>query len=117
MSKWINIGTLDESETDFSDYNKDIGVYKATFNEELVYIGKATELDNGGFRKRLRDYTRDSDSARNYPSGRKMNENREEVIIEILIMERSLEGISQTESKETELISLYNPTWNKLDCA
>jgi len=115
MDEWINLGALDESATDFSIYYKDIGVYKATLKGDVVYIGKATELNNGGFRKRLRDYTRTSDSARNYPSGIKMHDNRKEVIIEILLMRRSIAGISDAEQKEKELINLLNPIWNILD--
>ncbi|MBK8570137.1 MAG: hypothetical protein IPN81_09290 [Nitrosomonadales bacterium] len=53
---WIPLGLLTETSTDFSNYSKDIGVYRAILNDEVVYIGKATELKNGGFRKRLRDY-------------------------------------------------------------
>ena len=47
---WLPLGALSET-SDFSDYRKDIGVYRAIFNGEAVYIGKATELYNGGFRK------------------------------------------------------------------
>lgn len=35
-----------------------------------MYVGRAIELNNGGFRKRLSDYSRGSDSARNHKSGR-----------------------------------------------
>ena len=62
---WNTLGLLTEDTTDFSAYTKDIGVYRAILNGKVVYIGKATELENGGFRKRLRDYTRISTSARN----------------------------------------------------
>ena len=85
---WTPLGPLSEAITDFSKYYKDIGVYRAILNNEIMYIGKTTELLNGGFRKRLRDYTRTSDSARNYPSGRLMHHHRNEVCIEILIFNR-----------------------------
>jgi excinuclease UvrABC nuclease subunit len=115
MCKWQDIGLLNESTTDFSIYNRDIGIYKAELNGELVYIGKATELSNGGFRKRLRDYTRESDSARNYPSGRLMHENKDEIIISIHICERSQQGIIEAEILEKEQIKRHDPVWNKLD--
>lgn len=115
MCNWLSLGPLNEEVTDFSTLYKDIGVYRATLSNEIVYIGKATELNNGGFRKRLRDYTRVSDSARNYPSGRLMHEHRNEVIIEINIAERNEEGVLATEKLELELIQKYNPYWNTLD--
>ena len=80
---WNEVGFLDESNCDFSDYYKDIGLYRAILVDKIVYVGKATELNNGGFRKRLRDYTRKSKSARKNPSGKLMNENRGELVIEI----------------------------------
>lgn len=114
-NNWIKLGPLSEKETDFSSYKYDIGVYKGTLNGEVVYIGKATELYNGGFRKRLRDYTRESDSGRNYPSGKLMHEHQNEVQIEILIFERNVANIKLVEQKESDLIKELQPKWNPLD--
>ena len=80
---WIPLGLLNESSSDFSEYSNDIGLYRAKLDGRIVYIGKATELHNGGFRKRLRDYTRESPSARDYPAGRLMHCHKDELEIEI----------------------------------
>ena len=112
---WIALGLLNESSTDFSLYSKDIGLYRATLDGVIVYIGKATELNNGGFRKRLRDYTRASSSARNYPSGQLMNRHKDELDIEILIYERALQSVPEIEIHEKELINKINPDWNNKD--
>jgi excinuclease UvrABC nuclease subunit len=109
---WIQLGLLTEVSTDFSIYSKDIGIYRAILNDEVVYIGKATELENGGFRKRLRDYTRSSTSARNYPAGELMHSNRDNLHIEIVLFERTLESIPKIESLETQLIREMKPIWN-----
>ena len=109
---WVNLGSLTETSTDFSCFSEDIGIYRAQTNGEIVYIGKATELYNGGFRKRLRDYTRTSSSARNYPAGLLMNKHKNEIIIDILIFERTLESIPKIEVLEAKLIREINPTWN-----
>lgn len=109
---WIELGLLNESSTDFSDYSNDIGVYRATFDGEVVYIGKATELNNGGFRKRLRDYTRLSNSARNYPAGEQMFRHRNEILIEIVVFNRSKDSIPDIEELETQLIKEKQPIWN-----
>jgi hypothetical protein len=52
---WIPLGLLTAVSTDFSTYSRDIGIYRANLNDEVVYIGKVTQLENGGLRKRLRD--------------------------------------------------------------
>ena len=110
---WTPLGLLSETTTDFAKYNKDIGVYRAILNNEIVYIGKATELKSRGFRKRLRDYTRKSDSAKNYPSERLMYQHRNEAYIEILILTGSSAKI--IESIEARLIAEVKPKWNSLD--
>ena len=113
MNQWIKLGYLDESDNDFSMYRLDIGVYKAILYGQVVYIGKATELENGGFRKRLRDYTRKSNSARDYSSGKKMYENKNNIIIEIFILERNKNGIKKSGDLEKYFIKKFDPLWIK----
>lgn len=103
---WELIGKL--SEVDLSKYSKDIGVYRADLNGELKYNGRAMEKDNGGFRKRLRDYTRDSDSARKHSSGQKMFKFKDELDISIIRTSTEEEAIKL----ERALIDKYKPEWN-----
>lgn len=112
---WIPLGLLTEISTDFSTYSKDIGIYRAILEDVVVYIGKASELENGGFRKRLRDYTRSSSSARNYPAGQLMYVNRNNIQIEIVVFNRSLESVPEIEALEAQLIREIKPIWNNQD--
>lgn len=112
---WIPLGSLTETFTDFSDYSKDIGVYQAILYGEVVYIGKATELNNGGFRKRLRNYTRSSSSVRSYPAGELMYRHKNEIQIEIVAFNRSLEIIPDIVALEKKLIEETQPIWNNQD--
>jgi len=111
---WTPLGLLTETTTDFAAYSKDIGVYRAILDDEIVYIGKATELENGGFRKRLRDYTRSSTSARNYQAGQLMYANRDNIKIEIVLFSRSWDSVPQIEALEAKLIREIKPIWNNL---
>jgi len=111
---WIELGFLNENNCDFSKYNKDIGLYRAKLKDKIVYIGKATELKNGGFRKRLRDYTRNSNSARKSESGRLMNKNQNQIIIEVLIFERNEKIIPSINAREQKEIDILQPEWNKI---
>ncbi|MGE6384037.1 MULTISPECIES: GIY-YIG nuclease family protein [Alteromonadales] len=108
MSQWIYVGWLDESNCDFSRYNKCIGVYKGELKGELVYIGKATERNNGGFRKRLRDYTRISQSARGYSAGDNMFKNKQIIKISIQVVST----VKEAENLEIQLIKKLKPKWN-----
>ena len=109
---WIPLGLLTETTTDFSTYSTDIGIYRAILDNKVVYIGKATELGNGGLRKRLRDYTRSSASARNYPAGELMYSNRNNLQIEIVVFNRTVESIPNIEALEMQLIREMKPIWN-----
>ncbi|THE11946.1 hypothetical protein E1I69_13115 [Bacillus timonensis] len=111
--KWIRLGVLSSlTLEDLSRYNKHIGLYKAEMNGQVVYLGRAIEYNNGGFRKRLRDYVRNSDSARTHGSGQKMNENRDRVQISILIVGSSAEDVETVKALERAMISHLNVRWN-----
>ncbi|WP_077619814.1 hypothetical protein [Bacillus sinesaloumensis] len=111
--KWIQLGVLSSlTLQDLSPYNKHIGLYKAELNGQVVYLGRAIEYNNGGFRKRLRDYVRNSDSARTHGSGQKMNENRDRVRISILIVGDSADDVDTVKALEPAMISHLHVKWN-----
>lgn len=101
----LTLGTL-------SAYNKSIGLYKAEMNGKVMYIGRAIEHSNGGFRKRLRDYVRDSDSARTHKSGGKMNEHAHQLNISIVVVGTSDEEVDAVKALEKALVLKYAPPWN-----
>lgn len=108
--EWRSIGILNNLE--LTQYNRYVGVYRAWLNGKIIYIGRAIEWNNGGFRKRLSDYTRDSDSARKHKSGRNMYEHRDKLKIDIIIIgsdEESAKGATQLEAR---LVAKYQPEWN-----
>lgn len=123
-SLWKDVGTLGKFVTDrdweegkisISYLSKSIGLYKATLNGKVVYIGKATEWNNGGLRKRLRDYVRKNNSARNYPSGLNMFNNKDEIHIQVLIVGDCKDSVNTTECLENLFIEEHKPEWNMLD--
>lgn len=74
--RWRCLGKLEDLTIEnLRPFNKSIGLYKAMENGAVKYIGRAIEYNNGGFRKRLRDYVRPSDSGRKHQSGQNMNAN------------------------------------------
>jgi excinuclease UvrABC nuclease subunit len=111
QEKWISIGQY--KNVNLSKYNKNIGIYKIIVDREVVYIGRAVEYDNGGFRKRLSDYTRKSVSSRKYSSGGKINKNIKNADIEIIIVGNDLSAVETTKRLEHLMIAIHWPKWNR----
>lgn len=109
--EWGYIGYLKEA--DLSTYNHSVGLYRHVVGDRTMYIGKATELGNGGLRKRLSDYRRDSGSARGYQSGQTIYEHLNEIETYVLVVGNTTEAVDVTRKLEGHFISKYNPPWNK----
>jgi hypothetical protein len=110
--QWRYAGIL--SSINLTEYNKYVGLYRARLGGRIVYIGKAIEWNNGGFRKRLSDYTRESNSARKHGSGQKMYAHRNELVIELLIVGNDAKAAEVTPKLEALMVGKYNPEWNKV---
>ncbi|MBR2513494.1 MAG: GIY-YIG nuclease family protein [Halomonas sp.] len=108
---WKSIGTL--SDSNLTPYNKSVGLYRAWLNGQVVYIGRAVEFSNGGFRKRLSDYRRQSDSARKHGSGQKMNAHNDQLDIDILVTGDDAKAAEVAKKLEILLVGKYKPKWNK----
>lgn len=114
--KWIRLGNLKNLTLDnLKPYNKYIGLYKGIVDGNVKYIGRAIEYNNGGFRKRLRDYVRPSDSGRKHQSGQTMNANASNIDIYILVMGNSADEVTTVKELELKMINFYGATsqiWN-----
>ncbi len=110
--EWICIGPLKTA--NLTPYNHCVGLYRHVVNGRTMYVGRAIELYNGGFRKRLSDYRRQSNSARKHLSGRTINEHLDEIITYILIVGDTEEAVLETKRLEGQFIAYYGyPEWNK----
>lgn len=114
--QWEYIGCLgevyDKHRDILSRYNDCVGLYMHKMNGEIMYIGRAVEYNNGGFRKRLSDYCRDSDSARKHPSGQKIYINRYKIKTYLLVVGKDTEAAQETKLLEKQYVAKYNPPWN-----
>lgn len=111
-SRWQYAGRLDSM--DLSPYSSYVGLYKAELGGRVMYVGRAIEYSNGGIRKRLSDYTRESDSARKHTSGRLMHANAADLEIYLLLVGRDEEAAQTTRQLERYFIGKYSPQWNKM---
>ncbi len=108
---WQNIGPLETA--DLTPYNEYVGLYRHRLDGKIVYVGRAIELHNGGFRKRLSDYRRESDSARKHSSGSLIYDNLDRIKTDILIVGDTENAVEITKMLEGPFIAKYNPSWNK----
>ena len=109
--EWQYIGKLKDA--NLTPYNSCVGLYRHVVNETTKYVGRAIELNNGGFRKRLSDYRRESNSARKHASGRTIYENLDRIETYILVVGNTQEAVGITKTLEGEFVRRYNPEWNK----
>lgn len=110
--EWQYAGRLDS--IDLSPYSSYVGLYKAELDGKVMYVGRAIEYSNGGIRKRLSDYTRESDSARKHTSGRLMHAHAADLEIYVLLVGRDEEAVEATRKLERYFIGKYSPEWNKV---
>lgn len=108
--KWTYAGIL--SKMKLTDFRNDIGLYSAVLDNEIVYIGRAIEYKNGGFRKRLSDYRRPSNSGRKHKSGINMHKNNSRIYIFLLKVGSDNDAVLITKNIEKLFIEEYNPAWN-----
>lgn len=109
---WKSIGPLKSA--NLTPYNHCVGLYRHVVNGKTMYIGRAIELNNGGFRKRLSDYRRESDSARKHTSGQIINENLDRITTYIMVVGDTEEAVQDTIQLEKVFVAKYSPEWNKL---
>ena len=116
VAQWDNericIGPLKTA--NLTPYNHCVGLYRHVVNGKTMYVGRAIELHNGGFRKRLSDYRRESNSARKHLLGRTINEHLDEITTYILIVGDTEDAMGETKRLEGHFIAYYGyPEWNK----
>ena len=104
---WQSIGYLKDA--DLSPYGKYVGLYRHVIDGKTMYVGRAIELNNGGFRKRLNDYRRESDSARKHSSGKIIHENLDRIETYIMIVGDTQSAVEATKRLEGIFIDKYNP--------
>lgn len=107
--RWVDAGRLTG---DFGAHRKSVGLYRAILGDKVMYIGKACEHANGGLRKRLADYTRQSDSARKTGAGPLMHSSRNDIDISLLVTGEDGDAARIAEQLERAFIERYSPPWN-----
>lgn len=108
--KWVSIGRL--STANLAPFNNKVGLYKHVIGGQVMYIGRATEWNNGGLRKKLGDYRSDNDGVRTHTSDRKIRKHLEDIVTFVLVLGEDEEAAEKAKYLEKQFIGYYLPEWN-----
>lgn len=92
----------------------EVGLYRAKLQEQIVYVGVASEYENRGLRKRLTDYVRESDSGRRNKAGRCLHRHAHVLEIDILTTGADSRAAEIARRLEHGFIFVHQPEWNFL---
>lgn len=91
-----------------SDLRHQVGLFQARLGGTIMYIGKAVEVDNGGFRKRLSDFRRPSPSAREHYGAMRICDHLHDLDLQVLITGT----VEIAELLRSAMIARHLPPWN-----
>ena len=111
-----NLGVLGEVKLeDLKAFNHSIGIYIMTLGVLPVYIGRAIEFNNGGLRKRLRDYIRKGNSSRKHTSGKLINSYKDELNLYVIELGHTEEDVAFVKYVESSMIENIFTRFNVVD--
>lgn len=91
-----------------SDLRHHVGLFQASLDGTIMYIGKAVEIDNGGLRKRLSDFRRPSPSGREHHGAMRIHDHLKDLDLHVLITG----SVELAELLKSAMITRHLPPWN-----
>ena len=93
------------------DLSHSIGLYRFLENSEVIMIGQGIESNNRGLLKRITDFTRTEDGARDYTGGRYIYNNRDNLTVSFLVMNDLTPD--EINTLKSQFINRYHPRLNR----
>lgn len=95
-----------------SDLRHHVGLFQARLRGTTMYIGEAVEVDNGGLRKRLSDFRRESPSGREHHGAMRIYDHLDELDLQVLITGSDQRAKETAELLKPAMIARHLPPWN-----
>ncbi len=95
-----------------SELRREVGLFQAHLGNDIMYIGKAVEKDNGGLRKRLSDFRRPSPSGREHHGALRIYDHLEELELYVLLTGTDQTAVELAELLKPAMIVHHSPPWN-----
>lgn len=92
--------------------NYSVGLFRAVAGNHIVALGKAVEYNNGGFRKRLADFRRESLSGRNHKFGFFIADHIDYLRAEVLIVGDDYNARKLSETLKPLMVDFHQPSEN-----
>ncbi len=89
-----------------------VGLFRAVLRGEVKYIGVGTEHANGGLRKRIADFTRESSSAREHEGGEYIHEHSDKLELEVLTTGHDKQAGEIAKALKPHMLALHSPRKN-----
>ena len=113
--KFNNVGVLGEVPLEeLSAFTHSIGLYIMTLGSIPVYIGRAIEFNNGGLRKRIRDYQR---GVNKHSSGTWIQDHLDDLNLYVIELGHTGEDVEFVVDSEETMISNIYTKLNKMDAS
>lgn len=93
------------------DLHGQVGMILFSKGGRIVAYALGTEL-KGGLRKRTADFFRDSESGRNYPTGRRIYTERDAITVQVLITGSDPIAQSHARKLKAKMMKLRPPVWH-----
>lgn len=108
-NNWIGMGMLQHK--NIIGLKGEIGLYKFIENDEVIYIGKAVEMDDTrGLYKRLNDYIRIDEGGSNALTY--IHNNLNKITFEVIKLGNTIEAKAVANGLESLFIDHYKPRLN-----
>lgn len=95
-----------------SELRHHVGLFRASLGNTIMYIGKAVESNNGGLRKRLSDFRRESPSGRGHYGAMRIYDHLKELDLQVLITGSDQSAKELAELLKSAMIPRHLPPWN-----
>jgi hypothetical protein len=107
-SEWANIPAWMSPDT--YELQGEVGVIRFLEDGKVVAYSLGTELV-AGLRKRLADFFRDSESGRNYATGRRIYTQRHRLTVQVLVAGSDAAAPRDARQLKSEMMRLHPPAW------
>jgi hypothetical protein len=94
------------------ELRQSVGLIRAVFRGQVMYIGQATEWKNGGLAKRLADFTRPSPSGREHYGARYIRDHLGQLELEVLITGSDKQAAQTAKVLRAHMLALHSPPKN-----
>ncbi len=99
----------------YPEFRHKVGLYRVVLHGQVMALGKGVDR-RGGLAKRIADFRRDSDSARNHHAGELIRLHLDQLQLELLVTGANLQAARDLAEKlKGPMLRLHRPAWSVIN--